>query len=225
MQRIVVGGDGSEASQAGLRWAVEEATRFSERNDAVGEIYRALPDKTILHLALLIHDLGKGFEEDHSEVGRRIAKSTAKRFHLPAEPAETLEFLVHKHLRMSHLALKHDTTQPQLVASTESSHDRCWKLAGMKLEPAQRSQLGIHSTRYRGGMRVLDVRGESPSAKAGIRQGDILVGLHQWETISQDNMSYIFNHKQLATFGPLKFYVLRGAETLYGNVTLPTDAK
>ena len=26
MQRIVVGGDGSEASQAGLRWAVEEAT-------------------------------------------------------------------------------------------------------------------------------------------------------------------------------------------------------
>jgi [protein-PII] uridylyltransferase len=96
--------------------AVEEATRFSERNDAVGEIYRALPDKTILHLALLIHDLGKGFEEDHSEVGRRIAISTAERIHLPAEQAETLEFLVHKHLRMSHLALKHDTTQPQLVA-------------------------------------------------------------------------------------------------------------
>jgi serine protease Do len=115
--------------------------------------------------------------------------------------------------------------QPQAVVPAETSHDKCWKMAGMKLEPAQRTQLGIHSTRYRGGMRVLEIRGESPSAKAGIRQGDILVGLHQWETISQDNMSYIFNHKQLATFGPLKFYVLRGAETLYGNVTLPVDGK
>ena len=96
--------------------AVEEATKFEERTDAVGKIYRGLPDKTILHLALLLHDLGKGFEEDHSEVGRRMAKSTAERFELSPEKAEALEFLVHKHLRMSHTALKYDTTQPQLVS-------------------------------------------------------------------------------------------------------------
>ncbi len=96
--------------------AVEEATRFAERDDSVGKIYRGLPDRTILHLALLLHDLGKGFEEDHSEVGRRIAKSTAERLRLPTDQAETLEFLVHRHLRMSHIALKYDTTQPQLVA-------------------------------------------------------------------------------------------------------------
>jgi [protein-PII] uridylyltransferase len=96
--------------------AVEEATRFADREDAVGELYRALPNKALLHLALLIHDLGKGFDEDHSEVGRRIAKATAERFQLPADEGKSLEFLVHKHLRMSHLALKYDTTQPQLVA-------------------------------------------------------------------------------------------------------------
>jgi [protein-PII] uridylyltransferase len=96
--------------------AVEEATNFAERDDAVGNVYRGLPDKAILHLSLLLHDLGKGLEEDHSEVGRRIAKSTAGRFGLPDEQTEALEFLVHKHLRMSHLALKYDTTQPQLVA-------------------------------------------------------------------------------------------------------------
>ncbi len=82
----------------------------------MGEVYRHLSDKTTLHLALLLHDLGKGFEEDHSEVGRRIAQSTAQRLGLPSEQAATLEFLVHKHLRMSHVALKYDTTQPQLVA-------------------------------------------------------------------------------------------------------------
>jgi [protein-PII] uridylyltransferase len=96
--------------------AVEEATKFGERQDAIGKAYRLLPDKTLLHLALLIHDLGKGHEEDHSEVGRRIAVATAERFHLPNDQAATLEFLVHKHLRMTHLALKYDTTQPQLIA-------------------------------------------------------------------------------------------------------------
>ena len=40
--------------------AVEEATRFAERKDALGEAYVHLQDKRMLHLALLIHDLGKG---------------------------------------------------------------------------------------------------------------------------------------------------------------------
>ena len=44
----------------------------------VGEVYRSLQDKTMLHLALLLHDLGKGFEEDHSEVGRRIARDDGR---------------------------------------------------------------------------------------------------------------------------------------------------
>jgi [protein-PII] uridylyltransferase len=96
--------------------AVEEATQFAERDDVVGEIYRGLAEKTTLHLALLIHDLGKGFDEDHSEVGRRIAHSTAERFALPAEQAKTLEFLVHRHLLMSHLGLKYDISQEQLVS-------------------------------------------------------------------------------------------------------------
>jgi [protein-PII] uridylyltransferase len=95
--------------------AVEEVTHFAERQDVLGDVYRKLPDKTILHLALLLHDLGKGYEEDHSDVGARIARQTAERLALARDQAETLEFLVHRHLRMSHLGLKHDTTQPQLV--------------------------------------------------------------------------------------------------------------
>jgi len=60
--------------------------------------------------------LGKGYEEDHSEVGRRIAQRTAERFSLSADDADLLEFLVHKHLVMSHLAFRRDTSQPELVA-------------------------------------------------------------------------------------------------------------
>jgi [protein-PII] uridylyltransferase len=96
--------------------AVEEATHFAERRDALGDVYRGLEDKSLLHLALLLHDLGKGYEQDHSEVGWRIAEETARRLRLSREQAETLEFLVHRHLRMSHLALRFDTTQPSLIS-------------------------------------------------------------------------------------------------------------
>ncbi len=48
--------------------AVEAATNFEERTGPIGDRYRRLDDKLMLHLSLLIHDLGKGFEEDHSDV-------------------------------------------------------------------------------------------------------------------------------------------------------------
>ena len=95
--------------------AVEEATRFADRTDELGETYRRLGQKRTLHLALLVHDLGKGREEDHSIVGQRLAEATAKRLRLPKEQADALIFLVHKHLRMSHLAFRRDTSQPDLV--------------------------------------------------------------------------------------------------------------
>ena len=95
---------------------VEEATHFGDRRDALGEAYVHLQNKRMLHLALLIHDLGKGYEEDHSDVGRVIAQRTAERFELSVEDSDTLEFLVHKHLLMSHLAFRRDTSQTALVA-------------------------------------------------------------------------------------------------------------
>jgi [protein-PII] uridylyltransferase len=95
--------------------AVEEATHFAERKDLLGDVYRGVSDKAVLHLALLLHDLGKGFEEDHSVVGLRIAEETTRRLSLSPEQAETLKFLVHRHLLMSHVGLRYDTSQTELV--------------------------------------------------------------------------------------------------------------
>lgn len=95
--------------------AVERATEFITDPGIVGRVYQGIKQKRILHLALLIHDLGKGFVEDHSEVGLRIAEQTAQRLRLPLREAETLKFLVHKHLLMSHLAFRRDTSDDQLV--------------------------------------------------------------------------------------------------------------
>jgi [protein-PII] uridylyltransferase len=78
-------------------------------------VYRSLKQKRTLHLALLIHDLGKGFPEDHSEVGLRIAEETGQRLRLAQRETETVKFLVHKHLVMSHLAFRRDTSDDQLI--------------------------------------------------------------------------------------------------------------
>ena len=52
----------------------------------------------------------------------------------------------------------------------------------------------------------------SPADKAGIRCGDILVGLHEWEMLTQDNVMWVLNNPDLATFNPVKFYIIRGSQ-------------
>ncbi len=95
--------------------AVEAATSFATDNGPLGNVYRQLKRKWLLHFALLLHDLGKGFPEDHSEVGMRIADEVGRRFQLDEPDVETLKFLVHKHLHMSHLAFRRDTSDPALI--------------------------------------------------------------------------------------------------------------
>ncbi len=95
--------------------AVERAVEMLADRGPLGRVYRAIAEKRVLHLALLIHDLGKGFPEDHSEVGRRIAQETARRLGLGDEEGDHLEFLVSKHLLMNHVALRRDTSDEHTI--------------------------------------------------------------------------------------------------------------
>ena len=88
--------------------AVQRATEFHQRNDELGEAYRSLNRKHLLHLAILLHDLGKGYPGDHSEVGAELATETARRLGLSPRQSAMLRALVEKHLLMSDLALRHD---------------------------------------------------------------------------------------------------------------------
>ena len=100
--------------------AVSNLVAFEDEDSILGKTYRKIREKNLLHLAMLLHDLGKGYSEDHSEVGRRIAEKTGQRFGLPKESTELIMFLVHKHLLMSHLAFHRDTNDPQMIAEFAS---------------------------------------------------------------------------------------------------------
>jgi [protein-PII] uridylyltransferase len=88
--------------------AVEAAEGFASDRGPVGIACAQIRRKEILNLALLLHDLGKGLEQDHSEVGGEIAKRVAARLLLSSHLSEMLEFLVRKHLLMAHLAFRRD---------------------------------------------------------------------------------------------------------------------
>jgi serine protease Do len=101
--------------------------------------------------------------------------------------------------------------------AAQSSDTGAWEVLGLDLRamPAGDFKQKFH-TRYRGGLQVVNVRENSPASEQGIRTGDVLVGMHIWETISQDNVSYILHRPDFNSISPVKFFILRGSETLYG---------
>ncbi|MCH5374672.1 MAG: PDZ domain-containing protein, partial [Planctomycetes bacterium] len=95
-----------------------------------------------------------------------------------------------------------------------------WKILGLQLSSIAPADFRQLNSRYRGGMRIVSVRPDSPAAVQGIRTGDVLVGMHVWETISRENIRYILNNGDFERFQPVKFYILRGQETLYGHLQI-----
>jgi serine protease Do len=126
------------------------------------------------------------------------------------------------------LALVEFRRNPALAGSAgavRNEQSEVWNLLGLKLTPEPRATFQRRSTRYRGGMRVEEVRPGSPAAQQGIAPGDILVGMHRWETASDQDIQYIISRPNLAQMGKLKFYVLRGQDTLYGDLNVAAANK
>jgi [protein-PII] uridylyltransferase len=95
---------------------VAQAEALAQSDSSLGKAYAEIHHKGVLHLALLMHDLGKGFDNDHSEVGRVIAQREVERFELAPQLGEMLVFLVHQHLLMSNLAFRRDTSDERALA-------------------------------------------------------------------------------------------------------------
>jgi len=110
---------------------------------------------------------------------------------------------------------------PPVLAGDDA---KVWDLLGLNLSEEPKSTFDRRNTRYRGGMHVNGVRPGSPAAQEGIQSGDILVGMHKWETASRQDIQYIITRPNLEQLGQMKFYVLRGQNTLYGHINVATKA-
>ncbi len=96
---------------------VEFACDLAFDHGPLGRVYRTIAAKHVLHLAALVHDLGKGYPENHYEIGRRIAESAADRLALKPHEAEQLHFLAAHHNLLNHTAFRRDTSDERLVVN------------------------------------------------------------------------------------------------------------
>jgi len=79
------------------------------------EILREGVDRKILMVAMLLHDIGKGRDQDHSVLGAQISRKIAPRLGLSRNDCDTVEWLVRYHLLMSDMAQKRDIADPRTV--------------------------------------------------------------------------------------------------------------
>ncbi len=108
---------------------------------------------------------------------------------------------------------------------TAEPGDRIWNTLGLRLATIPTEQFKAFNNRvYRGGLAILAVRAGSPADRQGIQRGDVLLGMHEWETVTPENVDYILNRPDFNQFEPLKFYILRGGdrggEVLYGHMAV-----
>jgi serine protease Do len=120
------------------------------------------------------------------------------------------------------LALSDSPIKAAVPTAVAGNDGRVWDMFGLNLSEEPRSTFVRRNTRYRGGMHVDSVRANSPAAQEGIIPGDILVGMHKWETASDSDIQYIVSRPNLETFGKMKFYVLRGQNTFQGQINVAT---
>ena len=79
--------------------------------EIIGDIQNRRP----LYLALLMHDVAKACEGDHSLVGAALTRALALRLGLSPAEAETAAWLVEHHLVMSQTAQHRDISDPQTI--------------------------------------------------------------------------------------------------------------
>jgi [protein-PII] uridylyltransferase len=79
------------------------------------EIIKTVQNRRALFVAAFLHDVGKGYTEDHSIVGARIARELCPRLGLSAAETETVAWLIEQHLTMSNIAQSRDLSDPKTI--------------------------------------------------------------------------------------------------------------
>lgn len=86
--------------------------RFAEVHPLANKLLPHIEEREALYVAVLLHDVAKGRQEDHSIAGARVARKLGPRFGLKPKQVELVSWLIDQHLLMS------------MVAQTRDLHDR-----------------------------------------------------------------------------------------------------
>jgi serine protease Do len=135
-----------------------------------------------------------------------------ERLLLDRKPGDRVPLVIRRGGNEVKMELVLQSAKPQ----AESSPDLAWKELGLRLGTMDAEQVKKANPSLRGGLMVIEVRSGSLSSRAGIQAGDVLVGLHMWETLNFEHVKFVLQHADRATFSPLRFHSLRDGEMIRG---------
>lgn len=93
------------------------AERRTPEEEMFLKIYERVPDKALLTLAILLHDIGKGKGHGHSKIGAEIVARIGARWGMKEEEISDLVFLVEQHLLMAHVSQRRDLHDIEMILS------------------------------------------------------------------------------------------------------------
>lgn len=79
------------------------------------KIFSQFPQRTLIYLVGLFHDIAKGKGGDHAKLGALDIRQFAQQHHFSEEDIELMEWLVEQHLLMSVTAQRRDIEDPNIV--------------------------------------------------------------------------------------------------------------
>lgn len=89
---------------------------YRDEHPLANEIIHKVLSREVLYVSILLHDIAKGREGDHSTVGEEVALALCPRLGLKPAETETVAWLVLNHLVMSDVAQKRDLSDPKTIS-------------------------------------------------------------------------------------------------------------
>ncbi len=92
-----------------------ESGRSAIEHPLAQEVLPAITDRTVLYVALFLHDIAKGRMEDHSLAGVAVAKKLCPRLGLDERQIADVAWLIEQHLVMSDTAQRRDLSDRRTI--------------------------------------------------------------------------------------------------------------
>jgi serine protease Do len=109
----------------------------------------------------------------------------------------------------------------KLTLKRPNESESLWQTLGVMVEKVPPERVRPVYEALNGGLLLLKVAPGSPAAAAGFRAGDILIGLHEYETIETGNVRYIMQLPDLAKIQPIEYHLIRDSRIVRGRFALP----
>jgi S1-C subfamily serine protease len=87
------------------------------------------------------------------------------------------------------------------------------------------ADLSEYKSNFRGGIHITSVIANTRADKAGIKSGDILLGIDAWETTSLEDLAFVLRKvTDSSDKDSARFHIMRNGETLSGEMAIPAES-